>query len=204
MRLPGFNASSTLYRTSGQYRIAVGRENDPGASRILPLAASPVPSPRQPLSEVIPEVIGPFPYVLCQPCVVNQSGECTQYCVHCPTPRPGPGCWVSFPPCAPGECCPSGQSPCYIPGKSQSCCEQGYSCCDPETGFCCPPWETCCNPQTKVCCPPGQDLAAVRGMMSAVAPVLLVAVAFAALRGRFASRTAFAAHQTALRIAAGV
>ncbi len=94
--------------------------------------------------------------MLCQPCALNQSGECAQYCVHCPTPFPSPQCWVSFTPCAPGDCCPSGQSPCYVPGKTQSCCLPGYSCCDPETGFCCPPLETCCNPAAGFCCKSGQ------------------------------------------------
>ena len=178
MPTPRFSAEASLYESIIHYRtaggvadepdigvalsqlgaiaalrtpIAVEGENDPGTMSVPPLVASPVPSSRTRL----PEIIGPFPHVLCQPCSVDQSGKCTQYCVHCPTPEPGPGCWASFTPCAPGECCPPGESPCYVSGQPKSCCGRLESCCNPETGFCCPPWQTCCNPETKFCCPQG-------------------------------------------------
>jgi hypothetical protein len=149
MRLPGFNASSSLYRTSSHYRIAVGGEKDLGTTGIPPLAASPFPSR--------PEVIQPFPHVLCQPCEVEQSGQCTRYCVFCPGPYPDERCTAAFLPCAASECCAPGQDPCYVSGKSQFCCPPGRSCCDPETNFCCPPGQSCCDPDNKVCCPPGQS-----------------------------------------------
>jgi hypothetical protein len=153
MGLPGFNAASALYRTSIYYKMSVGGENASGAVDLAQPLAAPVFVPGQSRPDA---PVGPFPYVLCQPCALNQSGQCTQYCVHCPTPIPSPRCWVSFTPCAASECCPSGQSPCYVLGQRQSCCLPGYSCCDPETGFCCPPLETCCNPAKDFCCPPGQ------------------------------------------------
>ena len=113
MRLPGFAAESTLYRTSVHYKTVLLRGQ-------LPVA-----------------LIGPFPNVLCQPCSLDQS-QCTQYCVHCPTPIPDERCWAAFTPCAPSECCPSGQNPCYVSGKSK---------------FCCPPEQLCCNPETNVLLP---------------------------------------------------
>jgi hypothetical protein len=141
MRLPRLTASSSLYRTSSShYRVAVGGNNALGTTG----AESPIASR--------PEVIHPFPHLLCQPCSLDTSGQCTQYCVHCPTPFPSPQCSVSFTPCAASECCGSGQEPCYVPGKSQSCCSPGYSCCNPETNFCCPTEESCCG---GACCPIG-------------------------------------------------
>jgi hypothetical protein len=133
MRLPGFAAESTLYRTSVHYKTVLL----PGQ---LPAA-----------------LIGPFPNVLCQPCSLDQSGQCTQYCVHCPTPIPDERCWAAFTPCAPSECCPSGQNPCYVSGKIKFCCPPEQLCCNPETNFCCPPRYSCCDPVNRVCCPPGQE-----------------------------------------------
>ena len=142
MRLPGFAAESAFYRTSFHYKMAIG------------IAGNPLPAPA-PL--LLSSLIGPFPNVLCQPCSLNQSAQCTQYCVHCPGPIPDERCWASFTPCAAGECCPPGQGPCYVSGKSKFCCPTGQSCCNPETNFCCPPFESCCDPVKKVCCPPGQS-----------------------------------------------
>jgi hypothetical protein len=152
MRLPGFAAESTLYRTKAHYKMAVGDVRDspntgfPGQPAAVTLS-----------SQVVPGVVGPFPNVLCEPCALDQSGECTRYCVHCPTPYPSEECWSSFTPCDDSECCQAGQNPCYVPGKSQFCCPSGQSCCDPATNFCCPnPGESCCNPATKFCCPSQQ------------------------------------------------
>jgi hypothetical protein len=142
MRLPGFNASSSLYKTSSHYRIAVGGENDSRTIGVPPVAASPVSSR--------PEVIHPFPNVLCQPCSVDQRGQCTKYCVFCPGPFPDERCRASFLPCAASECCPPRQDPCYVSGKNPKfCCPPGQCCCDPETNFC----AECCG---GFCCPPGQ------------------------------------------------
>ena len=153
MRLPGFNASSSLYRTSSHYGIAVGGNNDPATIGIQPLAVSPVASPRQ----LLPEVIQPFPHVLCQPCSVDQSGQCTKYCVFCPDPFPDERCRASFLPCSASECCPAGQEPCYVGGTNKFCCPPGQTCCDPETHFCCPLWHSCCDAESKLCCPPFQS-----------------------------------------------
>jgi hypothetical protein len=130
MRFPGFSASSSLYRTSSHYRVAAGGTNDPATMGVPPLTVSPVPSSLQ----VKP--IGPFQFPSCQPCLLYESGECLQYCVHCPGPYPDERCWVSFTPCAASECCPTVQSTCYVSGKSQFCCPPGQSCCDPETNLC--------------------------------------------------------------------
>jgi hypothetical protein len=153
MRLPGFAAQSTLYKTRVHYKMAVESANATGSVSITRRQTAP---PRF-STQVVPGVIGPFPNVLCEPCALDQSGECTRYCVHCPTPYPSEECWSSFTPCDDSECCQAGQNPCYVPGKSQFCCPSGQSCCDPETNFCCPnPGESCCNPATKFCCPSQQ------------------------------------------------
>jgi hypothetical protein len=159
MRLPGFDASSSLYRTSNHYRIAEGGKNNPGTIGIPPLAAFPVPSPDQPRPEVIASATTkdwpvPLPHVLCQVCQVDLSGQCTKYCVFCPTPYPSEECTAGFFPCASIECCPSGQNPCYLSGESQFCCQPEESCCNPETNFCCAKGYSCCDPENKVCCPP--------------------------------------------------
>ena len=161
MATPGFNASSSLYRTSRHYRMGVGVENVSetmavpalvaSTMGVLPLAASPVPSSPQ----LLPEVIGPLPLLQCQPCSLNESGECTQYCVHCPDPYNVHYCWASTTPCA--ECCPEFQSPCYVIGNRQFCCGRAETCCDPVTNWCCPSdTPICCNPATRKCCPSGQ------------------------------------------------
>jgi hypothetical protein len=95
--------------------------------------------------------------VLCQPCALDQSGQCTKYCVFCPGSFPSEGCTAGFSPCVASECCPQGQDPCYVSGKgAKYCCPQGWSCCDPETHSCCPTYERCCNGETQPCCPLGQ------------------------------------------------
>lgn len=145
MGLPGFAAESALYRTSLHYKM--------GAVAIPPQPGAPALLPGQPLPAA---PIGPFPNVLCQPCSLDQSGHCTQYCVFCPGPIPDPRCHVVIAPCTASECCPAGQSPCYVSGKKQHCCPG--TCCDPLTNFCCPPERpVCCDPVKQVCCPPGQS-----------------------------------------------
>ncbi len=151
MRLAGFSAESALYRTSVHYKMAV-RDAIPSATTGFPRpAAGCVLLSGQSLPAA---PIGPFPNVLCQPCALDQNHNCTQYCVHCPDPVPDDRCWTSTTSCAPGECCPSGQAPCYVTGKKQSCCLPEYSCCNPEASFCCPPDTSCCDPH---CCSPGTD-----------------------------------------------
>ena len=149
MRLPGFGAESTLYRTSVYYKMAVGGENASGTVGIPRPAAAPALLPGQALPAA---VIGPFPNVLCQPCSLGQNGRCTKICVFCPGPIPDERCKSVIVPCAVSDCCPPGQGPCYVSGKSRFCCPAGRSCCNPETNFCCPPGQSCCDPVKKVCC----------------------------------------------------
>ena len=151
MRLPGFDAESTLYRTSIHYKMTLGGENCSGAAGIPGPPAAPILLPGQFVSAA---PIRPFPNVLCQPCILDKSGNCTQYCVHCPDPIPDERCWTSTTSCAPNECCPSKQAPCYVPGKDKFCCLANYQCCNPEKNFCCPQNTSCCNP---LCCAVGTD-----------------------------------------------
>jgi hypothetical protein len=177
MRLPGFNASSSLYRTSSHYRIAVGGDNDPGTIGIPPLPG--------PFSTLPPS--GPFPHPpgKCKPCYWS-NGVCLQDCQFCLPCPPGEqpngcgGCTVitlhcraETPKCPSGyvascgKCCPSGQvncsgtcvdlsidpDNCGACGNScapQSCCA-GVCC---EGGTCC--WNGVCVPQAPA--PPAYGL----------------------------------------------
>ena len=146
MRLPGFDAESALYRTRGFYCACAAEHEANGVT--------PQQFPSQ-LSSGTP-AIGPFPHLLCQPCLVDPVLGCVKQCVSCPGPIPDERCTPLRLPCPASACCAPGESPCYLSGNSKSCCPPGESCCNPETNFCCPPGEICCDPKTEFCCPQGQ------------------------------------------------
>jgi hypothetical protein len=172
MRLPGFDAATALYRTSGHYRMGVAGENSPGTFDLRPQTEPFSPAPPSP---------GPFPpkpdliVRNCDPCYWS-NGVCLQQCVNCVPCPPGKlpngcgGCTSTTVPCTAktptcpsgyvascGICCPSGQVNCW--GR----------CVDPSTdtnncGTCgnsCPTGEICQGGQC-VCqssggpCPTGQ------------------------------------------------
>jgi hypothetical protein len=145
MRLPGFDAESGLYKTRGFYCVSVAPHQANGVT--------PQQFPLQ-LPSGTP-AIGPFPHLLCEPCLLDPVLGCAKECVSCPGPIPDERCTPLKLPCPESECCPPGESPCYLSGASKSCCPPGQSCCNPETNFCCPQGEICCDPKTEFCCPSG-------------------------------------------------
>jgi hypothetical protein len=203
MRLPGFDAASSLYRSNVHYKVAVGGESAFGTTGFLRTPAASAPPSGRYLSDVI---IHPFPHVLCQPCAPDDSGACTQYCVFCPGSYPGEGCRASFIPCAAGECCPSGQELCYVAGKSKSCCGENETCCNPETGFCCPACgnacaqgDTCCNGN---CIPPTSQLKSWSQYFvyePACQPIEGLAVIFDAAQDPMTSSTGFSVQLNAFQ-----
>jgi hypothetical protein len=84
MRLPGFDAASSLYRTSGHYPMAVAGENYSATVGLRPL---------QGLFSHPPSGPFPQPQVLtrtCEPCYWS-NGDCLQECETCFTYPCGPG-----------------------------------------------------------------------------------------------------------------
>jgi hypothetical protein len=96
MRLPGFNAESSVYKTTSQYQMAVGVFDS---------------------GQIIPQLT-------CSKCYCDDSGACVQDCViPCPPGVKPNGCPTEFTrPCrAPGRCSPpcSPPPPCCPPGCRQ-------------------------------------------------------------------------------------
>ena len=63
---------------------------------------------RQQISHSQP-LIGPFPHLLCQPCVPDPILGCAKECVSCPGPVPDPRCTSLRLPCPANACCPSAE-----------------------------------------------------------------------------------------------
>ena len=145
MTLPGFSAGLSLYRSALRYCLSAAHDQAGGV--ILQELPSQTPS-----SDL---TIGPFPHLLCEPCLLDPILGCAKQCVSCPGPVPDERCTPIRLPCPASDCCPPGQGPCYLSGASKFCCQPGQSCCNPEKSFCCPQGWSCCDPENKVCCPPG-------------------------------------------------
>jgi hypothetical protein len=90
----------------------------------------------------------------CGPCY-SDGGSCVTDCVRCPpgVVIDGRGCEEFTRGCRDGDCCPSGQEPCFVTPLGLSCCPSGTSCCDPLNHVCCSPPEYCCF---GTCCAPGE------------------------------------------------
>jgi hypothetical protein len=180
MRLPGFNASSTLYKTSGHYRVAEAGENYSGAVGLRPMPESHSPPPQS------PGAFASFPSKPdrivrnCDPCY-SSNGVCLQRCETCVPCPPGKlpngcggcttttvPCTAGTPQCNPGEvascgiCCPTGQVNCFgtcvdtsidAPncGTCGNSCPTGQPCLG---GQCICVFGTFCDGQ---CCGEGQD-----------------------------------------------
>ena len=136
MRMPGFSAETSLYRTGIQY----------GSTRVLVQAG------------------GLTPQLFCRPtdcpCLYEQCRKAGGTVV--PGPQPPchytcevkPGCT-----CGPGEtccnpfknfCCPPGETCCNP--ETGFCCPSGHTCCsNPHKDSCCPPGQLCCDPATNSC-----------------------------------------------------
>jgi hypothetical protein len=131
MRLPGFDAASSLYRTSGHYRMAVAGENYSATVGLRPLQGlfSPPPSGAFPQPQVLTRT--------CDPCYWSSAG-CLQECETCFTI-----------PCGPG------QTPyVLLSGLPVECgeCSVNTAWCDAKTPICFFPNVASCG----ICCPIGQ------------------------------------------------
>ena len=174
-RLPGFDAASSLYKTSGHYRMAVAGQNTSGNVGLRPLAG------------LLPRAAGTSPPELylgkCDvECYCGDGGclrDC-EICVPCPKgvlPNGCGGCVVhtvacgAEPECPPGyvascgTCCPSGLVACSCAG---SCIDPSN---DPDNcggcGNVCPTGQVCMEGQcvcasggvfcNETCCAAGQS-----------------------------------------------
>lgn len=173
MGLPGFNAESSVYRSSLHYVANLW----PGS------AVSPVPdlniatvngptnwgSPTVPwgLPKCTPpkgDLCGfagglpassayccPSGYVCCNPSCSQGSSTCVGCC-----PKENPLCCLQSSPTVIGGC-PSPTTDCgLVPGPNLrfACCPPGETCCNPATHLCCGRKQACCGNR---CCPPGQE-----------------------------------------------
>jgi hypothetical protein len=136
MTMPGFNAETSLYRTSVHY----------GSTQALVQAT------------------GVFPELVCRvtdcPCLYNQcrkAGGTVE-------PGPGPPCFYTCEAkpgctCQPGQeccnpftnfCCPAGETCCNP--ETKFCCPSGHTCCsNTHKDACCPPGLLCCDPANNGC-----------------------------------------------------
>jgi hypothetical protein len=148
MRLPSFDAASSLYRTSSHYQVAVGGDNLSSTFDLRPQVealslALPSRAPFRPQPDLIVKN--------CDPCFWS-NGVCLQRCVTCEPCPPGKlpngcggctfttePCDAATPTCSSGEvascgiCCPSGQvncgGTCFNPSTDASNCGTcGNSC----------------------------------------------------------------------------
>src|SRR5690242_1327604 len=106
MKLPGFTAETSLYRSGGSYCILAGAEGvtlpQPGA---LPRADG----------GRLRQLLRPLPGgTSCSPqCHLDATGACVQDCVRCPPGEPD-GCDEFTRPCRlPTGCCPPDRDPCF-------------------------------------------------------------------------------------------
>lgn len=128
MRLPGFDAASSLYKASGHYRVAVAGEHYSGAAGLRPMPESFSPPPPQPPGAFASFPANPDQIVRnCGPCYWS-NGVCLQQCETCVPCPPGKlpngcgGCTPTTVPCSAGtpECPPGSVASCGI------CCPTGH------------------------------------------------------------------------------
>ena len=154
MRLPGFSAETSLYRSSVSYCLTRASTGADGVTlqRFALGSRHSFPGPSAARDGLLARGLR------CSQCHLDDTGACVQVCTNCPPGIQPDGCTEDTSPCPDGACCPPGQDPCYV-GFNQFCCPQGQSCCNPYSPIladrCCPQGQSCCNPTTGLCCPVG-------------------------------------------------